>query len=63
MNIRLLILVSTQIFARTKTEHFDIVSKYIDETRKITIALPQQYENSTKEYLMILILDGGLLFD
>ncbi len=65
MNIRLLILLllSAQTFAQTKIEHFDIDSKYIDETRKLTIALPQQYENSTKKYPIILILDDGLLFN
>ncbi|MTI20897.1 hypothetical protein E1176_07680 [Fulvivirga sp. RKSG066] len=58
-----LLLFTSQIFAQTHTEDFKIDSKYIKETRTITVSLPQQYENSSKAYPVILVLDKNLLFN
>ncbi|WP_268124356.1 alpha/beta hydrolase-fold protein [Roseivirga pacifica] len=65
MKIKLLIalvLVSNPFFAQTTIERLTINSEHIDETRTLKIALPSEYENSTKKYPIILILDDGLLF-
>ncbi|HEY6142466.1 MAG TPA: alpha/beta hydrolase-fold protein [Flavobacterium sp.] len=44
------------------TETF--VSKKLNESREITIALPPSYEtNSTKQYPVLVLLDGDYLFD
>ncbi len=59
----ILIVLSNQLFAQNKIEHFDIKSKYLQETRTVNIALPEQYELSTKEYPLILTLDNDLLFN
>ena len=57
------LLVTTRFLAQTTLEHLTIDSKHIDESRKLTIALPNEYHKSTKKYPIILILDDGLLFN
>ncbi|UII31474.1 hypothetical protein LVD17_24585 [Fulvivirga ulvae] len=59
----LLLLVSSPLFAQSSIEHLTIESKYIDETRTLNIALPSEYENSTKKYPLIIVLDDNLLFN
>ena len=58
-----LILVSQSLIAQTTIEHLTINSEHLDETRTLKIALPSEYENSIKNYPIILILDDGLLFN
>ncbi len=57
------LLVTTRFLAQTTLEHLTIDSKHIEESRKLTIALPNEYHKSTKKYPIILILDDGLLFN
>lgn len=50
------------VFSPKSTESF--VSTKLGETREITIALPASYsQNSTKQYPILVILDGDYLFD
>lgn len=65
MRIKLLLifLVSAGLFAQNSSEYLSIDSKYIDETRTVTINLPSEYRNSTKKYPLILVLDEDLLMN
>ncbi|TJY35973.1 alpha/beta hydrolase-fold protein [Pontimicrobium aquaticum] len=58
----LALVISNQFYAQNKIEHFDVDSKYLQETRTVSIALPKNYEQSAKRYPLILTLDQGLLF-
>lgn len=58
-----IIIVSHQLLAQNETEHFDIQSQYLQESKRIHVALPEHYQHSTKTYPLILILDHDLLFD
>ena len=58
----LLLLFSVTVFSQKTTESF--VSSKLKESREITIGLPPSYENNpTKQYPILIILDGDYLFD
>jgi len=58
----LLLLFSATVFSQKTTESF--VSTKLGESREITIGLPASYEkNSTKQYPILILLDGDYLFD
>ncbi|MEM1002911.1 MAG: alpha/beta hydrolase-fold protein [Bacteroidota bacterium] len=59
----LLLIASSSFFAQTTITHLTIDSKYIKETRTLNITLPNGYQNSVKQYPLVLILDDGLLFN
>ena len=52
----------TTVFSQKTTESF--TSTKLGETREITIGLPSSYEqNPTKQYPILILLDGDYLFD
>ncbi len=51
-----------QITENTIGKNFVIPSKILNEERKIQIFLPEDYDNSSKKYPVIYILDGQRLF-
>jgi len=51
-----------EIKAQNRIDSFDIESKSLDETRTIKVALPNEYNHSTKSYPVIVVLDNQLLF-
>lgn len=58
----LLLLFSIAVFSQKKTEAFK--SSSLGETREISISLPFSYENNpTKQYPLLVLLDGEYLFD
>ena len=58
----LLLIFSTPIFSQKISD--SIVSTKLEETREITIGLPSSYEtDKTKIYPLLILLDGGYLFD
>jgi uncharacterized protein len=58
----LLLLFSATVFSQKTTESF--VSSKLKESREITIGLPLSYEkNPTKQYPILILLDGDYLFD
>jgi predicted alpha/beta superfamily hydrolase len=58
----LLLLFSATVFSQKTTETF--VSTKLGESREITIGLPPSYEkNPTKQYPILILLDGDYLFD
>lgn len=60
--ILLLLLFSSATFSQKTTETF--VSTKLKESREITVGLPPSYENnSTKQYPILILLDGDYLFD
>lgn len=59
----LMLIASHQTFAQSTVEHLEIASEYLQETRKVNLALPEKYGQSTKVYPLILLLDHELLFD
>lgn len=53
---------SLTVFSQKKIESFKSVS--LNETRQISITLPPSYEqNTTKEYPLLVLLDGEYLYD
>ena len=60
--IILFLFFSTSLFSQKFTEEF--VSSKLDQSREITIGLPNSYEkNPTKKYPILVLLDGDYLFD
>lgn len=58
----LLLLFSATVFSQKTTETF--VSTKLGESREITIGLPASYEqNKSKQYPILVLLDGDYLFD
>ena len=56
------LLVSLPIFSQKEVETF--VSEILNETREITISLPPSYsKDATKNYPLVLLLDGDYLMD
>lgn len=61
-NYFLLLFFSLTVFSQKKVEDFKSVS--LNETREISITLPASYEsNTTKEYPLLVLLDGQYLHD
>lgn len=61
--IACLILLSTLAYGQQgKIETFEINSNNLNETRTIKVALPSFYDESTKSYPLIVVLDNQLIF-
>ncbi len=57
-----LLLITISVYAQKTTEEFK--SEKLEESREITIGLPQNYaKNIEKKYPLLLLLDGDYLFD
>ncbi len=59
----LLIVLSNQLFSQNTIEKFQLQSEYLKDSITIHIALPEQYELSSKNYPTVLIIDHDLLFN
>jgi Predicted hydrolase of the alpha/beta superfamily len=59
----LMLIASHQFFAQSTVEQLEVNSKYLQETRKVHVVLPEKYGQSTKEYPLIFVLDHELLFN
>lgn len=56
---RSLILISIISLQTLSAQEIEIKSDILDETRKINIHLPENYEDSEERYMVIYMLDGG----
>lgn len=60
----LLVLLLIQFTGKAQTEYKNLESEKLQETRQIKIQLPRNYETNTeKSYPIIIVLDGGYLFE
>lgn len=51
------------LYSFSQTEYIEVKSSILKETRQIKLQLPRNYKSNTKEYPVIIVLDGDYLFE